>query len=63
MVLRRGYAVECIARISMLTGLTPNLSRQIDIKVDKKKTILTREASMDQTICYQKRGATIAALE
>jgi myosin-1 len=63
MVLSKGYAVECIARLSMLTGVKPNLSRQIDIKVDKKKTILTREASMDQTVCYQKRGATIAALE
>lgn len=63
MVLQKGYAVECIARLVELTGVTPNIGKQIDIKVDKKKTILTREPSIDQTISYQKRGAAIAALE
>ena len=63
MILHEGNPVECVARLALLTGIAPGLSAQIDVKVDKKKTILTQEASLDNSRSYQKRGATIAALE
>jgi hypothetical protein len=63
MILHEGNPVECVARLALLTRIAPDLSAQIDVKVDKKKTILTQEASLDGSRSYQKRGATIAAVE
>ena len=63
MILDFGHVVELVARLVSSFGVRVQVVDKIDVKVDKKQTIVIHENSIDGFSSYQKRGVQIAAVE
>ena len=63
MILDSGHVVELVARLVSLFGVRVQVVDKIDVKVDKKQTLIIHENAIDGNSTYQKRGNQVAAVE